>query len=106
MRKASEGFSIERAANGSIRVAGTLGFANAGAALPEGDAFTSRAGGTEVDLSGLADADSATLALILAWGARATQRGEQLRYRGVPEDLRALARLAEVEPLLGMTRET
>ncbi|MGA9422972.1 MAG: STAS domain-containing protein [Rhodanobacteraceae bacterium] len=105
MSRASGPAAIERSADGGVRITGALGFANAGALLPQGIAFTSRGRTTDVDLSGLTDADSATLALLLAWSARATQIGGRLRYRGAPVGLRALARLAEVEPLLGLSEQ-
>ncbi|MGA8277914.1 MAG: STAS domain-containing protein [Rhodanobacteraceae bacterium] len=105
MSRASGTATIERGGDGGVRITGALGFANAGALLPRGIAFTSRGQTTNVDLSGLTDADSATLALLLAWSARATQVGARLRYRGAPDGLRALARLAEVEPLLGLNEQ-
>ncbi|HET6546279.1 MAG TPA: STAS domain-containing protein [Rhodanobacteraceae bacterium] len=98
--------AIERAGDGRVRVAGALGFANAGLALPRAAEFEAGRSATEVDLSGLTDADSATLAVLLAWSARATQRSARLRYSNMPEGLRALARLAEVEPLLGLAAGT
>ena len=44
----------------------------------------------------------ATLAVLLAWTARARRAGAALRFAGVPDDLRALAHLCDAEPLLGI----
>jgi ABC-type transporter Mla MlaB component len=55
-----------------------------------------------VDLSSLADADSATLAVLIAWSAQARARGAALRYLNAPAALRNLARLSDVDGLLGL----
>lgn len=53
-----------------------------------------------MDLSGVAAADSAGLALLIDWLACARSAGKQLRYERVPDALLALARLSDVAPLL------
>ncbi|MFT3791236.1 MAG: STAS domain-containing protein [Rudaea sp.] len=55
-----------------------------------------------VDLSKLVDADSAALAVLIAWAARAHARGTNLRYLNAPQALRNLARLSDVDGLLGL----
>ncbi|MDR2093767.1 MAG: STAS domain-containing protein [Azoarcus sp.] len=60
--------------------------------LPDGD-FT-------IDLGGIAQADSAALALLLAWLRRAKARGSQVALRALPEPLRALAETYGIAPLL------
>ncbi|MBK9252980.1 MAG: STAS domain-containing protein [Proteobacteria bacterium] len=52
------------------------------------------------DLSGITDADSAGLALLIAWRAAASAEGGELKFEAVPERLLALARLTEAESLL------
>jgi len=52
------------------------------------------------DLSGITDADSAGLALLIAWRAAASAEGGVLKFEAVPERLLALARLTEAESLL------
>ena|SRR5665213_190197 len=54
----------------------------------------------EFDLQGVAASDSAGLALLIDWLAEARARERTLRYRQPPQDLLALARLSEVEPLI------
>ena len=73
-----------------------ISFDNAGAALANPPAQN------PVDLSDLADADSATLAVLIAWAARARERGAPLRYLNAPPALRNLARLSDVDGLLGL----
>jgi phospholipid transport system transporter-binding protein len=58
----------------------------------------------EADLSGVTTADSAGLALLVAWRAAASASadggGGGLRFQAVPERLLALARLTDAEALL------
>ena len=67
--------------------------------LPPSHEYTPPAADT-VDLSELADADSATLAVLIAWAAQARTRGVELRYQNAPQALRTLARLSDVDGLL------
>lgn len=94
---------IERADAMHVRIAGELGFANAGDGVARTDELFSGTGGEiTVDLAGLARSDSATLGVLLIWAARAAMRGARLRFSNVPAGLRALARLCDAEPLLGI----
>ncbi|MGC4028131.1 MAG: STAS domain-containing protein [Steroidobacteraceae bacterium] len=52
------------------------------------------------DLSAVTAADSAGLALLVAWRAARERAGGTLRFQGVPERLQALARLTEAQSLL------
>jgi phospholipid transport system transporter-binding protein len=54
------------------------------------------------DLAGVTAVDSAGLALLIDWLAVARVRGRELRYAQVPESLQALARMSDVESLLGL----
>ena len=93
---------IERG-DGAIRVAGRLGFSEASAALARsGELIVANASDVAVDVSGLEAVDSATLAVLLAWAARARVRGTALRFTKVPAGLRALAHLCDAEDLLGI----
>jgi phospholipid transport system transporter-binding protein len=94
---------IERLDAGHARVEGRLGFAEAAAALARGSELYGAGGGDlSVDLAGLDGVDSATLAVLLAWVARARRAGVALHFAAVPDDLRALAHLCDAEPLLGI----
>jgi ABC-type transporter Mla MlaB component len=74
-----------------------ISFDNAAAALRNPPAADT------VDLSELADADSATLAVLIAWAAQARTRGVELRYQNAPQALRNLARLSDVDGLLHLS---
>ena len=95
-------FSLESNTLGTLSVSGAISFANAARALAQGPQLA-RAGTTlELDLSGLENADSATLAVLIAWTAHARHRGAELRYLHAPPGLLNLARLCQVEALLGL----
>lgn len=97
----SDALRVESAAGG-IRLSGRLGYGNAGAAfitllnaVPPGSRVTA-------DVSALGQADSATLAVLLACAAHAAADGGVFTVCGVADDLRALARLGEVGSMLGI----
>ena len=99
----------------STQAAGTLRDAGGGRYLLEGAvtmatvtalrgaglrAFAHSKGAIEVDLSGVARADSGALALLIDWLAWARSTRRALKYSEPPATLLALARLSDVEPLL------
>ena len=86
-------FSVESDTLGTLRVSGAISYSNAGSALARMPQ-PGRAGGTmDIDLSALEKSDSATLAVLIAWAARASRQGVTLRYKRVPQGLRNLAKL-------------
>jgi phospholipid transport system transporter-binding protein len=58
------------------------------------------AGDFAIDLGSVTQADSAALALLLAWLRRAKARGNRVELRALPESLHALAKLYSVDALL------
>ena len=60
-----------------------------------------QAGRVEVDLGGISRSDSAGLALLVGFIAAARDASLQLSFVGVPDRLRAIARISEVDSLLG-----
>jgi phospholipid transport system transporter-binding protein len=58
-------------------------------------------GAREADLAGVTDADSAGLALLLAWRSQCLTAGNQLEIRSLPPRILALARLTSAEGALG-----
>jgi phospholipid transport system transporter-binding protein len=85
---------------GRYRLTGCFGFETAAALLEKGDAAFRAHPDVELDLSGVADADSAGLAVLLAWIDRAKRRGHRLRFVGLPRELAGIAKITDVEPLL------
>ncbi|HEY7871206.1 MAG TPA: STAS domain-containing protein [Rudaea sp.] len=93
-------FGIEADTLGSLRATGSITFANASMALAQMPAPL-RGSALKVDLGALDGGDSATLAVLIAWSATARRAGTTLHYLGVPPGLRNLAKLCEVDSLLG-----
>ena len=75
---------------------GVLTFDDAVAALAGADALPLPASGT-VDLAGLAHADSAALAVLLALKRRAAEERTSVSFAGVPPLLESLARVYGLE---------
>ena len=92
----------EAAAAGGTRyrVAGIAGFATARALLAQGSAEFAGKARVEVDLSGVASADSAGMAVLLTWVERARLAGQSLTFTGLPAQLRGIAHVCAVEELL------
>jgi phospholipid transport system transporter-binding protein len=82
------------------RLEGTAGIATAKALLARGIAEFAGKPAVEIDLSGVEGADSAGLAVLLTWVARAQQARQRLSYAALPPQLRAIARVCSVEALL------
>jgi phospholipid transport system transporter-binding protein len=95
------GCSIEAIAPGRLAVRGELDFDTAPAALTRGLALLGSAAECEIDLSALSSGDSAGLAVLIEWLASTRRRGAKLRYTGVPAQMRAIARISDLEDLLG-----
>ena len=98
---ASPYFSVESDTLGTLRVSGAITYANAARALRHTPQVVRGGTTLDVDLSALENADSATLAVLIAWSAQANRCGAALRYLRAPQGLRNLARLCDVDRLLG-----
>ncbi len=77
-----------------------MGFADAARLLAQGEAAFGRLPRAEIDLAGVARADSAGLALLLEWSLAARDAGRALSYRNIPPAIASLAGMSDVEELL------
>ncbi len=57
-----------------------------------------------IDMSGVAQADTAGLALLLEWLSRARDAGRQIAYENIPPQISAVAEISEVAELLRRTQ--
>jgi phospholipid transport system transporter-binding protein len=90
-----------RESEGRVRLQAPLRFATVAGLRHRGLELIEAAGAElTIDLSGVSAADSAGLALLIDWLARARAGHKKLRYVAPPEALRALARLSDVETLI------
>jgi phospholipid transport system transporter-binding protein len=95
------GFQVQRTAPGTLGVSGVLSFDTAAAALATIGAALAAEPVARLDLSGVERSDSAGLACVLAAQAQARQLGRTLVVENMPEGMRALAQVCEVDVLVG-----
>lgn len=86
--------------SGRFSVTGELGFDTVRGLLSASEQPFTAAERIEIDLAGITQGDSAGLALLIEWLRRTTLAGKELHYTGVPAQMRALARLSDVEEIL------
>lgn len=95
-------FGLESDTLGTLRVSGAISFANAARALAQKPQAPRAGAALDIDLAALENGDSATLAVLIAWAAAVKSDGATLHYLRAPQGLRNLARLCDVEGLLGL----
>jgi len=93
-------FGIGTAGPNRLAARGELTFATAGQALRDGLALLPPAGPCTIDLAGITSADSAGLAVLIEWLSVAGERGSTLAFEAVPAQLRAIARISDLEELI------
>jgi phospholipid transport system transporter-binding protein len=98
--------SVSAAGAGRCEVRGALTFASARRAYEAGIKVLSASGESalELDCGGVRSADSAGLAVLLAWLAYARKHGRQLTFAKLPQAIIAIARISDVEEMLGVSR--
>jgi phospholipid transport system transporter-binding protein len=89
--------------SGQAEVRGALTFATARNARAAGRRVIEMSGdcALEMDCSGVTESDSAGLAVLLDWLALAKRHGRRLSFKALPAPIAAVARLSNVEGLLG-----
>ena len=94
--------AVELASLGEGRFAlrGPLTFETAASALEQSRRTFAAYDRLTVDLAEVSKADSAALALLLEWVNWARHYVREIRFEHIPEQIRAIARISEVEELL------
>jgi phospholipid transport system transporter-binding protein len=82
---------------GSVTLADVLVWREAGCKEIDRDKLT-------IDLSGIEEADSSALSLLLEWQRFAKSRGFQLDYVNMPEKMRSLAEVYGVLDMIALDR--
>lgn len=93
-------FGVRAEAPDTLALSGALTFATAQHVLAEARAAFARQRPVTLDLAGVDRADSAGLACVLTILADASQGGPRLKVAHVPDGMRALARVSDVEAIL------
>lgn len=91
---------LEALGEGRFRVSGVLDASTVGGVLDESEKRFADAPRIAIDLGGVAEGDSAGLALLIEWIRRARERSQKIAFANVPAQIQALARISEVEGLL------
>ena len=93
-------FSIKRTAPDRLEAEGAICFEGATRALHAGLALIGRGEDTTIDLARVIEADSAGLAVLVEWLARARKLGTVLHYANIPAQILAIAKISELDELL------
>lgn len=83
-----------------FHVEGEMTFATARELLRQSVTYFQKPQDIEIDLSRVSAADSAGLALLLEWKARAAESGAEVVVEGLPEAMESIAHLCRIETLL------
>ena len=82
------------------RLAGVIDFSSARAALERVEPLVARGEIRRIDLGGVTRSNSAGLALMIEWLAVARREGRPLEFVAVPDGLRQLAAVCQVDTLI------
>ena len=93
-------FELKDLGAGKFELSGAMSFETADRILRESEKLFRQHGDLEVDCSGVTDADSAGLALLLEWKSQANRREGQIHFNGLPKSIVAIARTTEVDHML------
>lgn len=93
-------FQLKKVGDKRYSLAGVMSFDTADQILTASESAFGSYDSIEIDLSEVDDADSAGLALLLEWKARAQQNAGAIRFVGVPESLLAIAQTTDVSELI------
>jgi phospholipid transport system transporter-binding protein len=96
-------FEVTETAPGRISVRGALSFETARRACELGIKLFKRAKKVpqiEIDCGGVTEADSAGLAVLLEWLKWALKNERPMAFANLPQAIRAVASISDVEPLL------
>lgn len=92
---------FESLGGGRFRVTGVLDATTAREVLEQSESRFSQSKEIDIDLGGVGESDSAGLALLIEWLRVARQGDRAIRFANVPAQIEALARISEVEDLIG-----
>ncbi len=93
-------YSFDDLGAGRFALNGELGFSSAADILAESKQKFAEYSVIKVDLAGVTQSDSAGLALLLEWINWAKHYVREIRYFNVPEQVRAIAEISEVDDML------
>lgn len=96
--------AIQRGTDGRLILEGELSFTTVSRLFDEAQSLL---GGTDViriDLQGIRRADSAGLALLVAWMRSARGLGKPIQFLNIPQQMLAIARVSSLDQVLPLGR--
>jgi phospholipid transport system transporter-binding protein len=105
-RKPGAPFSFEALGAGRFALAGCFGFPTVATILELSKRHFENEPVIRIDLSGVTQADSAGLALMLEWTNWALHYQREIHFLEVPKQILDIARISEVEGLLHSAEKT
>ena len=93
-------FELQDLGDGRFALTGEMSFDTAERILKASEKPFEEHTQIEIDLSGVAESDSAGLALLLEWVTWANHTVREIRFEGMPERVVAIAKTTEVDQLL------
>ena len=93
-------FELKRIDDRRFELHGAMSFATADRILRQSQKLFGGYDDLQVDCSGVNDADSAGLALLLEWKSQAQRQNGTIHFSGLPQSIVAIARTTEVDHLL------
>jgi phospholipid transport system transporter-binding protein len=97
---ASQTFAFEALGGGRFALRGAFGFTTVTAILERSQELFDDVAVIKVDFSGVSEADSAGLALMLEWVSWARSARREMRFFDIPSQIQAVARISEVDDFL------
>ena len=87
--------------NGTIALSGRLDFATAKSALSMvNEQIQSHPEASIIDLGGVTHSNSAALALMIEWLAEARRNNRQIQFTNIPDSLRQISTVCQVDSLI------
>ena len=93
-------FEFKDEGEGRFCISGKFEFETVAAAYFQSMKMFSPHSQLELDLSGVTDADSAGLALLLEWVHWAKQSAREIRFKNIPDQIQTIANISEVDGIL------
>lgn len=93
-------FELNQTADGAFELVGEMSFETAAQILKSSEQSFAQHPKMQINLSQVSKADSAGLALLLEWKARAKSRNAVIQFVAVPDSLLAIAKTTEVSELI------
>jgi phospholipid transport system transporter-binding protein len=95
------GASFEDEGDGRFALRRELTFATVSELLAESEPLFSAHSSVTIDMRDVPETDSAGLALLVEWLSLAQRDGRELRYENLPAQILTMARISEVDDLIG-----